>query len=198
MNLYRASFMQLALRLQVSLMSFVRRRESPEVQSFAIGAYCRAKLTPPFFKRHPQSARSVARLGVPLIFNIRPRLNVAQVTDPVIRWIAVTVVNEIAWPPSVKMKPYQSVHEKLSSVYLHANVPASKYCSDDIARVPSASRESAGKAARFGVVVKQLADALCSKIRFGHVTLLSGCVARAAVALQRFSGPIILAPKGLT
>lgn len=168
-DLNRASGMQASFRLQVSAMRGVGRGERPKHMPLSLDRDLRPPIGP--VPANPQIPRVVIAPRLPHVLKVGATVNFSQISQGIIKAIAVYVVNVADWPAPVRNCPRDAMGEII--------LPAEIKCS--IARLtdPTSLRARRSPVAdclqpddysRLAVISKKLAKLLgCVRGTFSHI-----------------------------
>jgi len=101
--------MQSALRFNVNLMCFLGRLKPSEKLGFSIDAY--PSLPKPTISLNAKESRLVVAPRFNFILNIHGLSDIAQVTNPIVGFVPVNVVNVYVRPLAVNIKPNEAMHK---------------------------------------------------------------------------------------
>ena len=168
MSLNGAGAMKFPFCLQVGLVRFFWRIVGSEIQLLSINSHGRHP--PVVVGGYTKKTASIIRLSVPHILDVFLNRRLTQVPDPVVRAIAIDVVNKRG-PSSCVDKPNQMMGKNSipKNIYLSVSLLGpSGQCS---CFGPTANVYPPNKDAGIWVVVKKFAQTFCGKIGLSHAVV---------------------------
>lgn len=168
-ELYRAGAMELALSGQVGVVGEFSRHEGAEVVLRAIYGYLSCPVRPVL----ADAKDSVGATGfwTSLILHVPGLRNIPQITNSVVAWVPINMVDAFSRPKPKLIEPRQSVPSVGPAFHADLQIP-SVVASGNVSRV-NVSCESCTprKHPSFWVVMKNFTQTLCGKIGLSHDVL---------------------------
>ncbi len=166
-----ARAVDLALGKQVCLACKLLRSIRPKVVFHSARCYLRSPVCS-VFADSKNPVRAVG-LGATQVLHISRLRNISQITNPIVSWVPVNVVNVFSWPTSEFIEPSKPMASVSLPAYAYFQIPAIEApCNISGMNVRCKSGLPSENASLW-VVIKNFAQACCGKIGLSHDTVPS-------------------------
>jgi hypothetical protein len=156
--------MMLALNFKVSGVSLLRGVEGTDINPFAVNLDLGHE--PVMVRRDTYQAQAVVVRRADAVLEVDRMRHVTQVAKPVVRRVAVDVVNVAKRPEPMNVQPYKAVRSDVLAINAKQDSAVWLSAASDRASKASANAKSARKNARIRVVVQKGAETI--RCQFVH------------------------------